>query len=75
MIDYQLYTLNPNVIDVLARLFHVRFELFSNPFTCFFKQFCSLFDDTDGYFGSRGLVIIFNIKFYFKLFLFLKDHF
>lgn len=52
--DYQLYTLNPNVIEILAKQFHVRFEIFSNPFTSFFKQYCSLFEDTDGYFGSRG---------------------
>jgi hypothetical protein len=49
-----LYTFNLNVYDCLESYFHVTFELFSNPFSCYFKQYCSLFDDTDGYFGSRG---------------------
>ncbi len=48
------YTLNHNVLDCLSSLFYVTFEVFSNPFTCYFKQYCSFFDDTDGYFGSRG---------------------
>lgn len=49
-----LYSLNLNVYDCLESYFNVTFELFSNPFNCYFKQYCSLFDDTDGYFGSRG---------------------
>ena len=42
------------VFECLHRLFGVTFECFASPFNCYFKQYCSAFSDTDGYFGSRG---------------------
>lgn len=41
-------------MSVLAGDFGVTFECFSSPLTSYFRQFCSAFPDTDGYFGSRG---------------------
>ncbi|CAG5118671.1 unnamed protein product [Candidula unifasciata] len=46
--------LSPALMETLHRVFNVSFECFASPFNCFFKQFCSAFPDTDGYFGSRG---------------------
>lgn len=40
--------------DCLKRNFDVTFECFASPLNCFFRQYCSAFPDTDGYFGSRG---------------------
>ncbi|BFZ19751.1 hypothetical protein BsWGS_22790 [Bradybaena similaris] len=46
--------LSPALMESLHRVFSVTFECFASPFNCYFKQFCSAFPDTDGYFGSRG---------------------
>uniref|UniRef100_A0A3Q1JUZ8 PCIF1 WW domain-containing protein n=1 Tax=Anabas testudineus TaxID=64144 RepID=A0A3Q1JUZ8_ANATE len=43
-----------SVFEALNRQFGVSFECFASPLNCFFKQFCSAFPDTDGFFGSRG---------------------
>ncbi|XP_029006767.2 mRNA (2'-O-methyladenosine-N(6)-)-methyltransferase isoform X2 [Betta splendens] len=42
------------VFEALNRQFGVSFECFASPLNCYFKQFCSAFPDTDGFFGSRG---------------------
>ncbi|MEE6520082.1 hypothetical protein FKM82_017879 [Ascaphus truei] len=42
------------VFQALHRLFGVTSECFASPLNCYFKQYCSAFPDTDGYFGSRG---------------------
>uniref|UniRef100_A0A3P8PWD4 mRNA (2'-O-methyladenosine-N(6)-)-methyltransferase n=1 Tax=Astatotilapia calliptera TaxID=8154 RepID=A0A3P8PWD4_ASTCA len=42
------------VFQTLNRQFGVSFECFASPLNCYFKQFCSAFPDTDGFFGSRG---------------------
>lgn len=46
--------LTPSLMECLNRIFGVTFECFASPFNCYFKQYCSAFPDTDGYFGSRG---------------------
>lgn len=46
--------LTPALMECLHRLFGVTFECFASPLNCYFKQYCSAFPDTDGYFGSRG---------------------
>ncbi|XP_013083878.1 mRNA (2'-O-methyladenosine-N(6)-)-methyltransferase-like [Biomphalaria glabrata] len=46
--------LTPAVMECLHRVFGVTFECFASPFNCYFKQYCSAFPDTDGFFGSRG---------------------
>uniref|UniRef100_A0A3Q0S7H3 mRNA (2'-O-methyladenosine-N(6)-)-methyltransferase n=1 Tax=Amphilophus citrinellus TaxID=61819 RepID=A0A3Q0S7H3_AMPCI len=43
-----------SVFETLNRQFGVSFECFASPLNCYFKQFCSAFPDTDGFFGSRG---------------------
>ncbi|XP_070600412.1 mRNA (2'-O-methyladenosine-N(6)-)-methyltransferase [Erythrolamprus reginae] len=43
-----------HVFEALHKLFGVSFECFASPLNCYFKQYCSAFPDTDGYFGSRG---------------------
>ncbi|XP_015271989.1 PREDICTED: phosphorylated CTD-interacting factor 1 [Gekko japonicus] len=43
-----------HVFEALHKLFGVSFECFASPLNCYFKQYCSAFQDTDGYFGSRG---------------------
>ncbi|XP_013930815.1 PREDICTED: phosphorylated CTD-interacting factor 1 [Thamnophis sirtalis] len=43
-----------HVFEALYKLFGVSFECFASPLNCYFKQYCSAFPDTDGYFGSRG---------------------
>lgn len=43
-----------HVFEALHKLFGVTFECFASPLNCYFKQYCSAFLDTDGYFGSRG---------------------
>ncbi|XP_074645093.1 mRNA (2'-O-methyladenosine-N(6)-)-methyltransferase-like [Tubulanus polymorphus] len=48
------------VFECLHRLFGVTFECFASPLNCYFKQFCSAFPDTDGYFGSRGSLLKFQ---------------
>ena len=45
-----------SVFECLNRVFGVTFECFASPLNCFYKQYCSAFADTDGYFGSRGSV-------------------
>ncbi|KAK7114167.1 mRNA (2'-O-methyladenosine-N(6)-)-methyltransferase-like [Littorina saxatilis] len=47
------------IFECLHRLFGVTFECFASPLNCYFKQYCSAFSDTDGYFGSRGPVLDF----------------
>ncbi|KAH9507644.1 mRNA (2'-O-methyladenosine-N(6)-)-methyltransferase [Bulinus truncatus] len=46
--------LTPAVMECLHRVFGVTFECFASPLNCYFKQYCSAFPDTDGFFGSRG---------------------
>ncbi|XP_034280057.1 mRNA (2'-O-methyladenosine-N(6)-)-methyltransferase [Pantherophis guttatus] len=43
-----------HIFEALYKLFGVSFECFASPLNCYFKQYCSAFPDTDGYFGSRG---------------------
>ncbi|XP_075701518.1 mRNA (2'-O-methyladenosine-N(6)-)-methyltransferase isoform X1 [Rhinoderma darwinii] len=43
-----------HVFQALHRIFGVTSECFASPLNCYFKQYCSAFSDTDGYFGSRG---------------------
>ncbi|XP_053309734.1 mRNA (2'-O-methyladenosine-N(6)-)-methyltransferase [Spea bombifrons] len=43
-----------HVFQALHRIFGVTSECFASPLNCYFKQYCSAFPDTDGYFGSRG---------------------
>nr|XP_056700139.1 mRNA (2'-O-methyladenosine-N(6)-)-methyltransferase [Euleptes europaea] len=43
-----------HIFETLHKLFGVSFECFASPLNCYFKQYCSAFLDTDGYFGSRG---------------------
>ncbi|KAM3850196.1 mRNA (2'-O-methyladenosine-N(6)-)-methyltransferase [Diretmus argenteus] len=47
------------VFEALNRQFGVSFECFASPLNCYFKQFCSAFPDTDGFFGSRGPFLTF----------------
>uniref|UniRef100_A0A8C5R6I7 mRNA (2'-O-methyladenosine-N(6)-)-methyltransferase n=1 Tax=Leptobrachium leishanense TaxID=445787 RepID=A0A8C5R6I7_9ANUR len=42
------------VFQALHKHFGVTSECFASPLNCYFKQYCSAFPDTDGYFGSRG---------------------
>ena len=42
------------VFECLQKSFGVTFECFASPTNCYFRQYCSAFADTDGYFGSRG---------------------
>ncbi|XP_067652155.1 mRNA (2'-O-methyladenosine-N(6)-)-methyltransferase-like [Haliotis asinina] len=48
-----------SVFECLHRVFGVTFECFASPLNCYFRQYCSAFHDTDGYFGSRGPVLNF----------------
>ncbi|XP_035634429.1 mRNA (2'-O-methyladenosine-N(6)-)-methyltransferase-like isoform X1 [Oncorhynchus keta] len=48
------------VFDVLNKQFGVSFECFASPLNSYFKQFCSAFPDTDGFFGSRGPFLNFS---------------
>uniref|UniRef100_A0A8D3A0Y4 mRNA (2'-O-methyladenosine-N(6)-)-methyltransferase n=1 Tax=Scophthalmus maximus TaxID=52904 RepID=A0A8D3A0Y4_SCOMX len=48
------------VFEALHRQFGVSFECFASPLNCYFKQFCSAFPDSDGFFGSRGHFLAFS---------------
>ncbi|XP_035679129.1 mRNA (2'-O-methyladenosine-N(6)-)-methyltransferase-like isoform X1 [Branchiostoma floridae] len=48
------------VFEAVHKHFGVTFELFASPLNCYFRQYCSAFPDTDGYFGSRGPVLDFH---------------
>ncbi|KAI2663917.1 mRNA (2'-O-methyladenosine-N(6)-)-methyltransferase [Labeo rohita] len=48
------------VFEALHKQFGVTFECFASPLNCYFKQFCSAFPDTDGFFGSRGPFLSFS---------------
>lgn len=48
------------LMECLNRHFGVTFELFASPLNCYFRQYCSPFVDTDGYFGSRGPACLFR---------------
>ncbi|XP_067935307.1 mRNA (2'-O-methyladenosine-N(6)-)-methyltransferase-like [Watersipora subatra] len=48
------------VFECLSRIFGVTFECFASPLNCYYKQYCSAFSDTDGYFGSRGPLLDFH---------------
>uniref|UniRef100_A0A8C1SI10 mRNA (2'-O-methyladenosine-N(6)-)-methyltransferase n=1 Tax=Cyprinus carpio TaxID=7962 RepID=A0A8C1SI10_CYPCA len=48
------------VFEALNKQFGVTFECFASPLNCYFKQFCSAFPDTDGFFGSRGPFLSFS---------------
>ncbi|XP_066558286.1 mRNA (2'-O-methyladenosine-N(6)-)-methyltransferase [Amia ocellicauda] len=48
------------VFEALHQHFGVSFECFASPLNCYFKQFCSAFPDTDGFFGSRGPFLNFS---------------
>ena len=52
--DVNQAALPSSVFECLNEEFGVTFEMFASPFNCYFKQYCSLFPDTDCYFGSRG---------------------
>uniref|UniRef100_A0A8D8SHK6 Phosphorylated CTD-interacting factor 1 n=3 Tax=Cacopsylla melanoneura TaxID=428564 RepID=A0A8D8SHK6_9HEMI len=45
------------VMECLNRQFGVTFECFASPLNCYFRQYCSMFADTDSYFGSRGPIL------------------
>jgi len=49
-----------SVMSVLREDFGVRQECFASPLNCFFERFCSLFPDTDRFFGSEGSFFDFN---------------
>ncbi|KAH3775981.1 mRNA (2'-O-methyladenosine-N(6)-)-methyltransferase-like [Dreissena polymorpha] len=49
-----------SVFECLHRVFGVTFECFASPLNCYFRQYCSAFNDTDGYFGSRGPILSFH---------------
>lgn len=51
-----------SVFECLHRVFGVTFECFASPLNSYFKQYCSAFADTDGYFGSRGYEFCTNFK-------------
>nr|CAD7585766.1 unnamed protein product [Timema genevievae] len=51
------------VFECLNRMFGVTFECFASPLNCYFKQYCSVFPDTDSYFGSRGYAACFFLPF------------
>lgn len=46
------------VFEALNKQFGVSFECFASPLNCYYKQFCSAFPDIDGFFGSRGYVLL-----------------
>uniref|UniRef100_A0A8C8GK34 mRNA (2'-O-methyladenosine-N(6)-)-methyltransferase n=1 Tax=Oncorhynchus tshawytscha TaxID=74940 RepID=A0A8C8GK34_ONCTS len=48
------------VFEALNKQFGVTFECFASPLNSYFKQFCSAFPDTDGFFGSRGPFLNFS---------------
>lgn len=48
-----------SVFAVLNKHFGVTFECFASPLNSYFRQYCSIFPDTDGYFGSRGSILNF----------------
>nr|CAG4635320.1 EOG090X02BU [Artemia franciscana] len=48
------------VFECLNKHFGVTFECFASPMNSYFKQYCSAFPDTDGYFGSRGSFLDFK---------------
>ncbi|XP_069740810.1 mRNA (2'-O-methyladenosine-N(6)-)-methyltransferase isoform X3 [Narcine bancroftii] len=48
------------VFEALNKHFGVTFECFASPLNCYFRQYCSAFPDTDGYFGSRGSFLTFS---------------
>ncbi|KAI0233395.1 mRNA (2'-O-methyladenosine-N(6)-)-methyltransferase [Lamellibrachia satsuma] len=48
------------VFECLHRIFGVTSECFASPLNCYFRQFCSAFHDTDGFFGSRGPILDFH---------------
>ncbi|XP_075680046.1 mRNA (2'-O-methyladenosine-N(6)-)-methyltransferase-like [Dermatophagoides pteronyssinus] len=48
-----------SVFGALNKHFGVTFECFASPLNCYFRQYCSFFPDTDGYFGSRGSILNF----------------
>uniref|UniRef100_H3BHH4 mRNA (2'-O-methyladenosine-N(6)-)-methyltransferase n=2 Tax=Latimeria chalumnae TaxID=7897 RepID=H3BHH4_LATCH len=48
------------VFEALHKQFGVSFECFASPLNCYFKQYCSAFPDTDGFFGSRGPLLSFS---------------
>ena len=43
-----------SIFECIHRVFGVTFECFASPLNSYFRQYCSAFPDTDGYFGSRG---------------------
>lgn len=45
------------VFECLNKHFGVTFECFASPLNCYFRQYCSMFPDTDSYFGSRGTIL------------------
>eukprot|EP00927_Polykrikos_kofoidii_P065100 TRINITY_DN60896_c0_g1_i1.p1 TRINITY_DN60896_c0_g1~~TRINITY_DN60896_c0_g1_i1.p1 ORF type:complete len:391 (-),score=52.28 TRINITY_DN60896_c0_g1_i1:489-1661(-) len=46
--------LMPNVLQTLVKDFGVTCELFASPLNCALPTYCSLFGDTDRWFGSEG---------------------
>ena len=47
-------SLPPAAIEAMKRCFGVQHECFASPWNATCKTFCSLFADTDSFFGSRG---------------------
>ncbi len=50
---YQM-ALTEDVFDQLNALYGVQHECFASPLNAYFPKYCSLFHDTDKYFGSYG---------------------
>ncbi|XP_050091266.1 mRNA (2'-O-methyladenosine-N(6)-)-methyltransferase [Anopheles aquasalis] len=48
------------VFECLHQHFNVTFECFASPLNCYFRQYCSMFGDTDSFFGSRGSFLDFK---------------
>ena len=50
---YQM-ALTEDIFDELYKLYGVEHECFASPLNAYFPNYCSLFYDTDKYFGSHG---------------------
>ena len=50
---YQM-ALTEDIFDKLHTLYGVEHECFASPLNAYFPNYCSLYYDTDKYFGSHG---------------------
>ncbi len=50
------------IYDQLAAEFGVTFECFASPVNCHFLRFCSVHEDVDRWFGSRGNFFTYNLE-------------